>query len=623
MCGIAGFAGTGSEADLGAMIATLKHRGPDDIGVSLKGRVGFAQARLAIVDLSPTGHQPMFNDDAAITITFNGEIYNYRELREELIGKGIVFRGTSDTEVIIRLYESYGEESFARLHGMFAFALHDARTGDLYIARDRFGEKPLYWTITDGTLVFASEPKALFKHPLVKKEIDPQGVISYFTYDAVLSPQTMFRGIHKLDAATYGVYRNGAVTMKTYWHPPQKITQSQSFDETLSSLDTAFEKSVASQMVADVPVGVYLSGGLDSAIVAYYAQKSSATPLKTFSLGFQDATYDESSYARTVAQALGTDHYEKVLSAQDLRDALFAIVPILDEPIADPALLPNYLLAQFAREHVTVALGGDGGDELFAGYQTFDAEMLRARYQRVPSLVRRGLIEPVVRNLPVSHRYFSFDFKARQFLRGADAPERYMHQRWLESFNDKERAAILSPQIRAQMPENPYARIDEYLAEVSGADTHLQAAYYYLRAYMQEDILSKVDRTSMMHALEVRAPFLDVHLAEIALRMPYDFKYNHGGKYILKKLMEDRLPAQIINRKKHGFGVPVGEWFRSEWKQLLTETLAPEKLAAQGIFVSSEVQSLITQHANGSHNHRKRLWSLFMFQLWYDATFTV
>lgn len=554
-------------------------------------------------------------------ITFNGEIYNYRELRAELLSSGCVFKSTSDTEVIIRMYERYGEESFARLHGMFAFALYDQKREVAYLTRDRFGEKPLYWALVSGTLLFASEPKALFKHPLVKKEIDPQGVISYFTYDAALSPQTMFKDIHKLDAATCLAFKDGEIATRRYWHPPQKIPSDQTFLGALSTLDDLFEKSVSSQMVADVPVGVFLSGGLDSSIIAYYAQHAASQKVKTFSLGFQNSSYDESAYARSVAQALGTDHHERILSADDLRSALFSIVDTLDEPIADPALLPNYLLAQFAREHVTVALGGDGGDEFFAGYQTFDAEHLLKNYNRMPSAVRHGVIQPLVALLPVSHNYLSFDFKARQFLRGAESPEKYIHQRWLESFNESERSAILSPELRTQMPRNPYVRIDEYLDELPGADVHQQAAYFYLRAYMQEDILAKVDRTSMMHSLEVRAPFLDILLAEFALTIPYDFKYRGEGKYILKKLMAGKLPAHIVRRKKHGFGVPVGEWMRHEWKPLLLQTLAPTRLEGQGILAAPEVERLIDEHISGAHNHRKKLWSLLMFQLWYDKQF--
>ena len=622
MCGIAGFAGEGNEEDLKGMIGALAHRGPDDTGISLRNGVGFAHARLAIIDLSPGGHQPMANEDESIRITFNGEIYNYRALKEVLRNAGITFKTESDTEVIIRAFEFYGAAAFVKLEGMFAFALADTRTGTLYLVRDRMGEKPLYWSVVSGSLLFASEPKAIFKHPRAKKLLNSQGVISYLTYDAVLTPLSMYEGVHKLEAASYLAYEGGIIRKEAYWKPPQQVSRTLSFPETLQQLDAAFEKSIASQLVSDVPAGVFLSGGLDSSIVAYYAQQGSTQKIKTFSLGFADSTYDESSYARLAAEVLGTDHHEQIIEASQLRDALMEIIPKLDEPIADSAIMPNYLLAKFAREEVTVALGGDGGDELFAGYQTFDAEVLLIYYRRVPKLLRARLIEPLVASLPVSHDYFSFDFKARQFLRGAHAPQRYLHQQWLESFDSSERSAVLSPEFRSQLPDNPYNRIDEYLKDMPEADSHLQAAYFYLRTYMQDDILAKVDRTSMLHSLEVRAPFLDVSLVELAMKMPYEFKYRRGGKYILKKLMEGRLPPSIISRKKHGFGVPVGQWLRSEWRQLLTDTLANDRIKAGGIFDAEAVQKLIVEHLDGSRNHRKKLLSLLMFQLWYENHFS-
>ncbi len=616
MCGIAGFVGEGDSKTLLGMIETLAHRGPDDRGVWQEAGVGLAHARLAVVDLSPGGHQPMHSKDGSVSIVFNGEIYNYKELRQELEAKGKIFSTQSDTEVIVQMYEAFGEASFEQLKGMYAFGLYDTKKESLFLVRDRMGEKPLYFSEAKGTLVFASEPKALFVHPAVPRVVDHKGVVSYLTHDAALTPVSVFSGVQKLEPAMYAVYTKGVLTKQTYWHPPQ-VDTSAVFAETLSKLDKALMHSVSSQMVADVPVGVFLSGGLDSSLITYYAQQASTQPVHTFSLGFKERSYDESSYAQKVAKHLGTVHHERIVTPEQVREALHAVVDKLDEPIADPALLPNYLLAQFAREHVTVALGGDGGDELFLGYPTFIAEQWLSWYKKLPTFVRRRLVEPLVRALPVSHHYFSLDFKAKQFLRGVGVPAPYTHQAWLESFNEAERRELLTPGYQASLPQNPYARIDEYLAELPGADVHMQTVYFYLRIYMQDIILAKVDRTSMQVALEVRAPFLDTEVVELALRMPREFTYKGSGKYILRKLMEDRLPKDVVWRGKHGFGLPVGQWFREEWRPLLEETLSHERVVKAGICRPEVVDRLIQEHVAGLYNHRKKLWSLLVLHLWY------
>ena len=619
MCGIAGFIGRGDSETLSSMVQTLKHRGPDDTGIWHKDKVGFAHARLSVIDLSPAGHQPMHSNSGDVTVVFNGEIYNYLELKKELEAKGYTFKSKSDTEVLIELYIEYGTEAFKKLEGMFALALYDRRVDTLLLARDRMGEKPLFFSITDGTLIFASEPKALFQHPNVLREMNSEAVGSYLTFDSVLTPQSIYSDIYKLEPATYALYREGKLTKHSYWQPPQKANESLSFTDAKSKLDALLEKSISRQLVADVPVGIFLSGGLDSSLVAQYAKRSSKVAVHTFSLGFEEESFDESKYARSVAEALGTVHHEKMVSAKEVRDALPLLVKSFDEPLADPAILPNYLLARFAREHVTVALGGDGGDELFAGYPTFTAEKYLHWYRMIPKVLRKKCIEPMIEFLPVSHSYFSLDFKAKQFLRGADASEPYIHQAWLSSFSAKEQAQLLTPEFRANLTANPLKRVDEYLSEMPHADTHMRASYFYLRTYMLDVILSKVDRTSMLTSLEVRAPLLEREVVEFALELPWEFKHNGStGKYILRELMKDRLPAEIVSRGKHGFGLPVGQWFQGPWEDLLRETLSYERLTSQGIFSPSYVATLIEEHVAGKKNHRKALWSLLMFQLWHD-----
>jgi asparagine synthase (glutamine-hydrolysing) len=618
MCGIAGFVGEGDKETLAGMIRTIAYRGPDDTGIWHEGNVGLAHARLSIIDLSPLGHQPMHSTDGTVSIVFNGEIYNFQALRAELESKGRIFKSRSDTEVIIQMYESFGDDAFARLEGMFAFGLYDKNIDTLFLVRDRFGEKPLYWAHQNGVFIFASEPKALFGHKKISKQINPHAIDSYLTYDAILTPGSIFKGVHKVEAATILSYTKGRITKRAYWSPESTPLNS-SFGESVSALDTAFSKSVSAQLVADVPVGVFLSGGLDSSIIAYYAQKQAKNPIHTFAIGFEDASYDESPYAREVARSLGTVHHERIVSADEMREALDLISQRVDEPIADPAIVPNYLLAHFAREQVKVALGGDGGDELFGGYQTFTAERLLSWYTALPAVVRKKIIEPLVERLPVSHRYFSFDFKAKQFLRGASVPEKYVHQSWLESFNSHEKREILSPEYKEALSHNAYERIDEYASEISG-DVHMQRAYFYIRTYLLDVILTKVDRSSMFNSLEVRSPFLDRNLAETALKLPWHYKHRGTtGKYILRELMRGRLPKRVIQRGKHGFGLPIGQWFRKEWREMLCDVVSPGRIQASGVFDPQAVERIVAQHLEGTHNHRKKLWSLFMFQMWYDG----
>ncbi len=620
MCGIAGYVGRGTKDELHRMIATLRHRGPDDVGLWEVQGAGFAHARLSIIDLSPLGHQPMRSADGTVTMVFNGEIYNYKELRDNLIKKGRIFKSQSDTEVIIQLYEEKGVAAFSELSGMFAIALYDVKTDSLFLARDRMGEKPLYYIEKDATLVFASEPKALFMHSSVPREIDLFGVQNYFTYDGVTSPLSIYKQIKKLEPASILLWKRGASSTQRYWVPEKHLTHT-SFSEVQKHLDDVLRESVTSQLVsADVPVGVFLSGGVDSSLIAAYAQEASSRSVQTFSIGFTEHSYDESSHARMVANALGTEHHERLLTPNDIRGVLPRVVALLDEPIADPTILPNTLLAEFAREHVTVALGGDGADELFSGYQTFLAEKLAQFYCLIPESLRENIIEPLGNALPVSHSYFSLDFKIKQFLRGFSGPIERRHQHWIESWNDEEREALLSASVREGVSPNSYALMDKEILAMMFEDEHQRTKYRYLRTYLENVILAKVDRSSMMHSLEVRAPFLGSRVVDTALSLPKDFTVRgETGKYILRRLMGKKLPSEIMKRKKHGFALPVGEWLRGPWKELLQDTLSARHVKEIGICESSYVDRLVEEHLSGKQNHRKKLWSLLMFHLWYDA----
>ena len=621
MCGIAGYFGKGDKDDLLRMAEALKHRGPDDRGVWGSAHIGLAHTRLSVIDLSSAGHQPMHSPSEEATIVFNGEIYNHLDLRKELESQGEQFIGHSDTEIILRQYLKDGVKCFSKMEGMFAIAIYDHRNDSLILARDRAGEKPLYYSIMKETLVFASEPKALFKHSEVKKEINPISLSEYFIFDSIPVPRSIYQGIQKLPPATFLTFKDSHMKIERYWAPPLQTTSS-TFEDSVHLVDQALSRSVKAQMLtSDVPVGVFLSGGLDSSAIAYHASRASAGPVHTFSIGFGEGTYDESLFARTVANVLEATHHEKLLSEKDVREALPLVFKGLDEPVADPTIIPNYLLSRFAREHVTVALGGEGSDELFAGYQTFGAEKLADLYSRIPEILRKGVVEPIVRNLPVSHHYFSLDFKAKQFIRGASASKDYRHQRWLESFDVNERSRVLSEDIRTAVAGcDAYQRINDLLTEYPSEDQHLRTGYLYLRTYLLDIILAKVDRSSMMHALEVRAPFLDSSIISLAFGLPWEHKYHRGeGKRVLKATMKGRLPNEIIYRRKHGFALPVGEWFKGPWSVLLQEVLSTDNVSSAGMCDPRYVRQLVTEHVSGAQNHRKKLWSLLALHLWHDS----
>ncbi|MBM3272752.1 asparagine synthase (glutamine-hydrolyzing) [Candidatus Kaiserbacteria bacterium] len=619
MCGIAGFVGAGDERVLDAMNAALSHRGPDDCGTYHEATVGLAQTRLAIIDLSPSGHQPMKSATGRTVVSFNGEIYNYRALRESLVGE-YRFVGASDTEVILALYEKHGERAFEMIDGMFAIALYDATTGEVFLVRDRMGKKPLYWTTQDGTLIFGSELKALMVHPSFNKEIDPVAASQYLAFESVPTPLSIFKGVRKLQAGYYLRYAAGQEPVEVaFWQLP-KTANDLSEAEALSRLDMLLEKSVAERLVADVPLGVFLSGGIDSSTVAYYAARATGDRLKTFSIGigFDGKDDGEVPYAQQVAASLGVEHAIERFSEKECLDLIPQVFAHLDEPLADASILPTYLLSGFARKHVTVALGGDGADELFAGYPTFEAEELARVYTHVPRLLRSGVIEPLVRSLPVSHSYLSFDFKLKTFLAGAGEDARYRHQRWMGAFAPEEGAAVLRTGFAPE--QSPYAILDQYFSGTAEHGAYMnEVLWSYARTYLMDQVLVKVDRASMAHALEVRAPFLDRELVEFAFSLPYSLKHRGlTGKYLLKKLMRGKIPDAVIDRPKRGFGIPTGRWLQKELRPLTHEFLGKDALDRSGVFAWQEVERLLDEHERGLRDHRKKIWTLLAFQLWYQ-----
>jgi len=622
MCGITGYSGIGDKIILGKMYETLKHRGPDDGGLHVTNNLGLAQRRLSIIDLSPGGHQPMSNEDGTVWIVFNGEIYNFLELKATLKSKH-VFKGHSDTEVILHLYEEIGTKVFSAIQGMFAIALYDARSGELILARDRMGKKPLFWGIHDGTFLFGSELKALMTHPLFKKEINLESVSKYFLYEYVPTPHTIFQNTYKLEPGTFLTW-NAKVTRKEQFWKPTFLPKETNFVSSLIDLDRSLTSAVSDRLVSDVPLGIFLSGGLDSSTIAYYAVQantasSSKQKIKTFSIGFKESSFDESKYARQVARHLNTDHHEKILSVKDCLNLIPKIGELLDEPMADSSLVPTYLLSQFTREHVTVALGGDGGDELFCGYDTFLAERFARIYERIPEMIRGGIIKKIVQKIPTSHSNMSLDFKAKKFIAGFEGKPSYRNQRWLGAFDRSERQELFRSDIwKAVSVRNEFADIDQYLMQADSHDIFDELGLLYERMYMMDDILVKVDRASMMNSLEVRAPFLDTRVVDLANHLPTSFKFKGlTRKYVLKKLMEGKLPHEIIYRKKKGFGMPIAQWLGAELRPLVLDLLGAESLKQIGLFNSDYIAKLLTEHFSDNKDNRKQIWTLMMFVMWW------
>lgn len=628
MCGITGWATLdshtppfhGAKELLHSMCERMTHRGPDSEGLYLTSGVALGMRRLAIIDLV-TGEQPVFNEDQSVAVVLNGEIYNYRELRADLEKRGHSFRSASDTEVLPHLYEEYGDRMIGELNGMFAFALWDSKRRRMLIARDRFGEKPLYWGVFDKTLVFASEPKVLLAHPAVRPALNLQALRQYLSFDYVPAPLSIYEGIGKLPAAHKLVIEDGRVDVECYWQLNYETrTPVPSEAEAAARLQELLAESVRLRLVSDVPLGVLLSGGVDSSSIAALAVRASSEPVKTFSISFAEASFDESAYARSVAKFLGTDHHEERLSANLAANLVSEIGAWMDEPFSDPSLVPTYLLSRFTRKHVTVALGGDGGDELFAGYPMYAGHRWADIYQRMPATVRTGVIEPLIRLLPVKTKNLSLDYKALRFVTGAKYDTVARHHIWFGSFTPEEQQQLLTPEALAETDGDIYRQAREMMSECEEHDRLKSMQNLDTRLYLAEDILTKVDRASMAVSLEVRAPFLDRNVAEFAASLPSNYKLRgHKTKYILKKAVDELLPRFVTRRGKKGFGVPVAEWLKFKLRPLARDLLSPERVRRAGVFNPDFVARLQDEHERGTANHRKLLWTLLMFELWHES----
>ena len=609
MCGICGIASSRDQADLervAAMSATLVHRGPDSFGELLEGPVALAARRLSIIDLE-TGDQPIANEDGTVHVVQNGEIYNYRELRSELERAGHRFRTHGDTEVLLHLYEEHGDDFAARLRGMFAAAVWDARRGRLVLARDRFGIKPLYYRHVDGELSFASELRAL-----PRGDIDLDALEAFLAFNSIPAPLTIFRDVRKLPAGHLLEWTKGEIRIHRFARPlPAVASEVRDDDEAelVEELRARLRDSVRAHLVSDVPVGVLLSGGVDSALLAALAAEEASEPLRTFSIGFEERSFDELADARLVANRYGTRHRELVVRP-DAALLLPALAEAFDEPFADSSALPTYLVSQLAAEDVKVALSGEGGDELFGGYYTYAADLLAARAGGLSRVVR-----PIVERLPSSDAKASFDYRAKRFVRAAHLPPLERHHAWKEIFSSDARAELTRNAVAFDPVELLRARYRETedvpeLARLQDVD---------LGVYLTDDLLVKTDRASMAHSFEVRVPYLDTVVTNLALALPTRHKVRGlAKKVLLRKAAEPLLPREVVHGKKRGFSIPAAAWLRGELEPFARDTLSADRLRRQGFFRPDAVARILDEHVSGREDLSRQLWGLLAFTLWHE-----
>ena len=615
MCGICGFTGAGDVDILTSMNEAMIHRGPDAEGLwhDAHEAVYLGHRRLSIIDLSG-GAQPMWTADSALGIVFNGEIYNHLELREDLIKAGHHFlTDHSDTEVLLHGYRQWGQDLPSRLNGMWAFALYDRKRREFFLSRDRFGKKPLFYSLQNGTFAFASELSALIRHPQIAAGIHEGSLKKYFAYGYIPAPSTLYRQIFKLPGGHNLLFKIDAMTCRVskYWdfvlepfeHVP--TDPEEAWGEELREL---LRKSVRRRLMSDVPLGVFLSGGVDSsAITAFAAEEAGQARMKSFCIGFEEASFDETRYARIIAERYHTEHYEEILSMERARGLLPEIIGKLDEPMGDSSLMPTYLLCQETRKHVTVALAGDGGDELFAGYDPFRALGMAKWYDRlIPRPVHQA-IRMAAAALFSTHGNMSLDFRLKRTLRGLSYPRRLWNAVWLGPLDPRDLEELFREPTDI---EEVYAEAIEQWEACKQENLVDKTLQFYTKLYLQDDILVKADRASMMNSLEVRAPFLDIELVNFVRKIPHNYKYRNGStKYILKKALEPVLPREILYRAKKGFGVPIGRWFQE----------GSLSLDGDGAFThlyAPYIAGMAEEHRACRMDHRAFLWNIWLLSSW-------
>jgi asparagine synthase (glutamine-hydrolysing) len=605
---------------VGRMCEAVRHRGPDEDGFYLRESVGLAMRRLAIIDLRG-GQQPMHNEDKSAWIVFNGEIYNYLELREKLEKLGHKFYTDSDTEAIVHAYEAYGADCPKHLRGMFAFAIWDERREELFLARDRVGKKPLLYAEVDGELVFGSEFTALLLHPKVSRAIDMRALHYYLSFMCVPAPLTAYRDIKKLEPGHTLRWRkrDGQIRTERYWQPDFTHKTSLGEEEAGERLMEILRDAVRVRLMSEVPLGAFLSGGIDSSAVVALMSQESSSKIKTYSIGFEEQDFNELKHARRVAEHVGTDHHEFIVRPNAL-EILPTLVEHYGEPYADSSAVPTYYLSRETRRHVTVALNGDGGDECFAGYQRYAAMRLAESYRRLPDALRRNLLERAIVMLPSFDKHRSRTASLKRFVRAASLPkvERYMH--WVSVFNSEAKSRLYSREFSHEVETlHTSELLQPWFASPNGSGILDEVLLADTMTYLPNDLLVKVDIASMAVSLEARSPFLDHHVIEFAASLPEKMKLRGmTGKYLLKRMLKPLLPAEILGRRKMGFGVPIGHWLRGEMQGMMRETLLSDKAMARGLFNPQAVHALVEEHTSGQLDHSHRLWTLLMLELWFE-----
>lgn len=619
MCGICGLIAFDGERiedlHLAQMTSRLQHRGPDDSGIFVKDNVGLGHTRLSIIDLSPSGHQPMFDAARGVVIVFNGEIYNYRELRKELLDEGAPLSSQSDTEVILYLYQKYGPDCVRQLRGMFAFAIWDRRKKHLFAARDRAGIKPFYYYCDHRRFAFASEIKAILSLKDLDLDLSLPAIATFFTYGHSFAPQTIFEKIQKLPPGHWMIVNGREVKLRRYWSVPAQVTNSDgNFSRCTTELLDSLRDAVRCHLIADVPVGIFLSGGIDSSLIAALAAQQSSGPIQTFSVGFDvGGYYSELDDARKVAIQIGSDHHELVVTSFDVPALLEKLVWHYDEPFADAACMPTYLISEFARRSVKVVLSGEGGDEVFGGYRRYITQLLSAHYLLLAWAFRKN--SPFRRALE-SRKGFRRVKKVLESVDYPDPPERYAH--WLTVFTTDLREQLFAGGLKDFDATFDGAEIYRRHFAEAGADPVNRLLHVDMETWLPDTYLEKVDKATMAASLEARVPLLDHHVVEFAFALPGKYKISaFRKKFLLRAAAANLLPKSILNKPKHGFAVPLDEWFRGPLTAYVKEILLDSQFAARGYFSSAAIESLLKRHEQRQNDYGTHIWQLLNFELWH------
>ncbi|OGF61652.1 MAG: asparagine synthase (glutamine-hydrolyzing) [Candidatus Fischerbacteria bacterium RBG_13_37_8] len=625
MCGICGYCGKNilhNKEIIDQMTATLIHRGPDERGIYNNKDVALGARRLSIIDLA-RGSQPVANENKTIWVAYNGEIYNFHHIREELLARGHIFTSGSDTEVIVHSYEEWGEDFVKKFRGMFAFALWDSTKEALFLARDRIGIKPLYYTLLpDFTIVFGSEIKAILKYPGISKNIEPKALDCFLTLEYIICPLSIFKNIHKLEPGHLLKYHNGEISIKSYWDLIEATQVNQEIHGMSNSaiqekLAALLQESVKYRLISDVPLGAFLSGGIDSSSVVAMMHLEGIHPVRTFSIGFSEQSYNELAYARKIARLFSTEHHEEIIEP-DAVDLVNSLIYYLDEPLGDYSIFPTYLVSKMARKHVTVVLSGDGGDELFAGYEHYKAQKLSKLYNAFPGVIRKHFIESIIDGISPSPKKKGLVNLCKRFIDGVKKSPFLHHYRWTVFLNELEKQQLYTEEFKAELGEfSFFDLIEPHLEKASHFDAINAELYMDIKTYLADDILVKVDRMSMATSLEARVPLLDHFFVEWAMSLNGTLKlHNFTSKWILKKTMEHYLPKDIIYRRKEGFSIPIKNWLKTDLRDLMEATLSKENVNGDAYFNYACIDKLKKEHLSGHFDHSHKLWALIVFYLW-------